>query len=184
MLKMTKEMFREAAERIMAAESVAEPAAEPQLQRPNAVIRNGGPILLRGLMLPLSPSMNTYWRTRVIVSKKRGGRAFASTYVSEDGVKYQERIKELALIKKFMFNTEKRLRIDMVVCMPTRREADIDNRIKPFLDALAVAGVYVNDEQVDVLLVRRGPIMKGGRIVVSIVEIQPDYDAVFREAWG
>ena len=52
-----------------------------------------------------------------------------------------------------------------------RREIDIDNRVKALQDALQHAGVYENDSQIDDLHVKRGLIVQGGRMVVTIGEI-------------
>ena len=49
-----------------------------------------------------------------------------------------------------------------------KRKQDIDNRIKALWDALADAGVFDNDEQIDVLIVQRGTIKKGGGCLVLI----------------
>jgi len=49
-----------------------------------------------------------------------------------------------------------------------RRKQDIDNRIKALWDALASAGVFDNDEQIDVLIVERGEIKKGGGCLVLL----------------
>ena len=49
-----------------------------------------------------------------------------------------------------------------------RRKQDIDNRIKALWDALADAGVFDNDEQIDVLHIERGEIKKGGGCLVII----------------
>ena len=53
-----------------------------------------------------------------------------------------------------------------------RRKQDIDNRIKALWDALADAGVFDNDEQIDVLMVQRGAIKKGGSCLVVIDKIE------------
>jgi crossover junction endodeoxyribonuclease RusA len=52
-----------------------------------------------------------------------------------------------------------------------RRKQDIDNRIKALWDALADAGVFDNDEQIDILMVQRGAIKKGGGCMVIIEKI-------------
>jgi crossover junction endodeoxyribonuclease RusA len=53
-----------------------------------------------------------------------------------------------------------------------RRKQDIDNRIKALWDALASAGVYEDDSQIDVLIVQRGEIKKGGGCLVMIEELE------------
>ena len=61
-------------------------------------------------------------------------------------------------------------RLSVAICLhgPNKRSFDIDNRVKPILDALQRAGVFDDDEQVDSLAVTRGAIVKGGLCVVRI----------------
>jgi crossover junction endodeoxyribonuclease RusA len=54
-----------------------------------------------------------------------------------------------------------------------KRKQDIDNRIKALWDALGDAGVFDDDEQIDILMVSRGAIKKGGGCMVIIEEIEP-----------
>ena len=65
-------------------------------------------------------------------------------------------------------------RLQMTVTLHPRdkRKQDIDNRIKALWDALADAGVFDNDEQIDVLLVQRGEIIKGGacRVIIEVLD--------------
>lgn len=63
---------------------------------------------------------------------------------------------------------EGRLGVSIYLQAPTRRKYDIDNRIKTVLDALQHAGVFEDDEAVDVLEVRRGPIVEGGCCTVMV----------------
>ena len=109
------------------------------------------------LNLPLPPSVNTYrtiFRGRMGISK--AGRAFkeqVSDYVAE------YRVPKLGAA---------RLEMKIVLHPNDRRKQDIDNRIKALWDALADAGVFDNDEQIDILLVERGAIKKGGGCLVII----------------
>ena len=68
---------------------------------------------------------------------------------------------------------DKRLSVMMVFRPRSKRICDIDNRIKPVLDALQDAGVYDDDSQVDHLEMTRGLQMKGGGVVVFIGEYKP-----------
>jgi crossover junction endodeoxyribonuclease RusA len=61
-----------------------------------------------------------------------------------------------------------RLSLRMVVCPPDRRRRDLDNTQKALLDALAHAGVYHDDSQIDRLISERGPVVPGGRVLVEI----------------
>lgn len=165
------------------------------VQRPNAVITNGGPQRLRGLMLPLPPSANRYWRSMPMVKK---GTTFpiylrsfkeiyskirAVTHPSDESRDYISSIKEMAIQRGFMFNLDKPVRIDIVVCPRDRREIDAHNYSKVLLDALEQAQVIIDDSQAIDVRTRLGPIIKGGRVVVSMWEISSDPHAVLKEAW-
>lgn len=63
-----------------------------------------------------------------------------------------------------------RLAVAIWLHAPNKRKFDIDNRVKPVLDALQRAGVYDDDEQVEELHVYRAPIMKLGMCKVCITE--------------
>jgi crossover junction endodeoxyribonuclease RusA len=173
----------------------ATPAPTDIVQRPNAVIRNGGPKLLQGLMLPLPPSANAYWINVLLPMK---GLKFPVTFYTlqaiykairtasvpgKEAKAYCALIGELALQKSFRFFTTKPLRMDVVVCPRDRREIDAHNYTKVLLDALEQAGVYEDDSQVIDLRTRVGPIIKGGRVVISLLEVSVDPQAVLTEAW-
>ena len=64
-----------------------------------------------------------------------------------------------------------RLEMQVTLYPKDRRKQDIDNRIKALWDALADAGVFDNDEQIDTLMVQRGGIKKGGGCMVIIEKI-------------
>ena len=54
---------------------------------------------------------------------------------------------------------------------PDNRKRDVDNVLKPLLDALEHAGTYENDSQIDKLCVTRMEVIKGGSCDVVITEI-------------
>ena len=54
---------------------------------------------------------------------------------------------------------------------PDLRRRDLDNLLKPTLDALQHAGVYEDDSQVDLLMTRRGGVVPGGRLAVRMTEL-------------
>ena len=64
-----------------------------------------------------------------------------------------------------------RISVTIYLHAPTRRKYDLDNRVKAIQDVLTTSGVYLDDEQIDQLLVYRCEIIKGGRAVVVIKEI-------------
>jgi len=114
------------------------------------------------LNLPLPPSVNSYrtiFRGRMGITK--AGREFKAK-VSDYVVDY--RVPKLG---------DSRLEMKVVLYPRDKRKQDIDNRIKALWDALTDAGVFDDDEQIDVLLVERGEIKKGGGCLVMIERIEP-----------
>lgn len=63
------------------------------------------------------------------------------------------------------------IRVEIDLYPPTRQKSDIDNRIKPTLDALTRAGVWEDDSLVAELRVRRMKVVKNGKAVVRIEEV-------------
>lgn len=112
------------------------------------------------ITLPLSPSINHYFA-------RNGNRTYLPAKVREYRQAVAEIVAEIGHQTK-----EGRLSVFMAVHMPTKRRADIDNRVKGCLDALTHAGVWLDDEQVDELHVVRREVIKGGMVKVVITEIE------------
>lgn len=64
--------------------------------------------------------------------------------------------------------SDKRVSVVITYHQPTRRNVDLDGRLKAPLDALTQCGVWADDSQVDRLTVVRGEIVKGGSVDVEI----------------
>jgi len=62
-----------------------------------------------------------------------------------------------------------RLQVTLRLFAPTKARRDIDNYAKPTIDALMHAGCFGDDEQIDELLIVRGPVTKGGQVRVLIM---------------
>lgn len=65
-----------------------------------------------------------------------------------------------------------RLEIEIDVFQPTRQRHDISNRVKAVEDALVDAGIMIDDEQVDRIVVNRRCVTKGGLVIVTIKELE------------
>lgn len=61
-----------------------------------------------------------------------------------------------------------RLKVTLTLNPPTARRYDVDNFSKSLFDALTHCGFWVDDEQVDVLVVRKGQKTAGGNVEVSV----------------
>jgi len=109
------------------------------------------------LNLPLPPSVNHYWGTH-------GHRR----YVSKAGVVFKEQVSDYVAEYSVPKLGTARLQMQVTLYPRDRRKQDIDNRIKALWDALADAGVFDNDEQIDILMIQRGELKKGGGCLVYI----------------
>ena len=109
------------------------------------------------LSLPLPPSVNHYW-----------GSLGTRRFVSKAGKEFKLRVQEYVLEYKVPKLGTARLQMTVTLHPRDKRKQDIDNRIKALWDALADAGVFDDDEQIDVLMVQRGAIIKGGACRVEI----------------
>ena len=114
------------------------------------------------LVLPLSPSTNTYYRkyNNIMV-------------IGKEGKAFKQAVQEYVLVNKVPKFRDRKLKITMVISPRDKRKIDIDNRIKAVLDALQKADVFHDDFQVDHLEMIRGEIIKGGQLLVTIEEVSP-----------
>lgn len=108
--------------------------------------------------LPWPPSANSYWRTfrgRMIISAKgRQYRKAAIAAIQEQAPSFQKLTGRVCVV------------VDAFP--PDRRKRDLDNISKSLLDAMTAAGVWADDEQIDLLILRRGEIRKGGEIRLAV----------------
>lgn len=113
------------------------------------------------LDLPLPPSVNHYW-----------GQHGHRRYVSKAGVAFKAQVSDYVVEYRVPKLGTARLAMTVVLFPKDRRKQDIDNRIKALWDALADAGVFNNDEQIDTLFIERGEIKKGGgcRVYLDILD--------------
>lgn len=108
--------------------------------------------------LPYPPSVNHYWR-----------RVGFRTLISRGGRRYRKEVMALLAADRA---APMRGRLEMVVHVfpPDGRRRDLDNLQKGLCDSLQAAGVYADDSQIDRLDVHRGPIVRGGKVLVQITE--------------
>ena len=109
------------------------------------------------LNLPYPPSVNTYWGFR-------GSRRFLTKTANDFKL-----IVNLAS-KRARFGDDK-VGLEILLHAPDRRRRDIDNVLKPLIDALQAAGVFDDDGQFDKIEIARGSIKSGGgcTIVIAIL---------------
>jgi len=108
--------------------------------------------------LPFPPSVGGMWRayqSRFILSKR--GRQYRKDAISA--------IEELGLSG---LGISDRLSVTITLNPPTLARRDVDNYPKAILDSLSHAGFWLDDEQIDRLLIMRGEKVKGGNVEISI----------------
>lgn len=88
--------------------------------------------------------------------------------ISAAGKKFKADISDYVVEYRVPKLGKARLEMKVVLYPRDRRKQDIDNRIKALWDALGDAGVFDDDEQIDVLHIERGEIKKGGGCLVLI----------------
>lgn len=108
--------------------------------------------------LPFPPSVNGYWR-----AIKRG--KICANILSQKGRDYKDAVKAIIGDRKPI---EGRLAVYIELCPPDRRKRDIDNYTKALLDSLTESGVWIDDEQIDFLLVARGEKENCAKVAIQI----------------
>ncbi|WP_315383410.1 RusA family crossover junction endodeoxyribonuclease [Microvirgula aerodenitrificans] len=117
------------------------------------------------LTMPYPPSANTYWR-----SPNKGALA-GRHLLSEKGRRYRAEVQTLCLVERVRRMTG-RVTVEMLVCPPDRRRRDLDNVLKATLDSLTHGGAWDDDSQIDRLVVSRGDVVPGGRLLVRIKQYE------------
>ena len=112
------------------------------------------------LTLPWPPSVNHYYR-----------RVGPRTLISREGRAYRKNVCALLAGNGARKPPSGgRIALAMDAFPPDRRRRDLDNLLKSTQDALAHAGIYEDDSQIDLLAVRRMRPVPEGRLVVRIQE--------------
>ena len=88
--------------------------------------------------------------------------------LSKAGREFKEQVQDYVIENNVPKLGNSRLEVTIWLYPRDKRVTDLDNRLKAVLDALQDAGVYDDDGQIDVLMIQRGKIVKGGGCTVMI----------------
>ncbi len=122
------------------------------------------------LTLPYPPTVNHYWKSSV--KRVTGNKSRVITRVSDEGKAFAEQVFWLVREQKAYKKLKADLKLVIHVYVPDRRRRDIDNLSKSLFDAMQKAGVYEDDTQIKDFRMIHSGIVKGGKVLLSIEEIQ------------
>ena len=122
--------------------------------------------------LPMPPSVNHYWAKSVGRAK---GKSYVHVRLSDRATKFRNdvvaQVAEIAQRHGSIRTHNGRIRAVVTLHGATKRSFDVDNYGKGLFDALTYCKVYKDDSQIDQLEVKRGEVVKGGRVDVELYEL-------------
>lgn len=111
------------------------------------------------LLLPYPPTVNHYW-----------GQSGKTRFIGKKGKEFRVAVAEACLDAKVQA-LDGRLAVHVALFPPDHRKRDVDNILKPLLDACEHAGCFYNDSQIDELHIIRQEVRKGGACTILILPI-------------
>ncbi|RXK33848.1 hypothetical protein BBD39_07340 [Arsenophonus endosymbiont of Bemisia tabaci Asia II 3] len=112
------------------------------------------------ITIPFPPSVNHYWY-----------HAKHKHFFTAKGRLYRQLVVAEILHQKLCKRLSQRLVAEIDVYLPDLRKRDLDNLMKAPIDALCHGGLIIDDAQIDVLHIERKEIVKGGKLIITILEI-------------
>lgn len=91
---------------------------------------------------------------------------------SQKGRNYLAEVNAYILSNRMAYGLKSSLSVNITAYPPTRAKRDLDNLFKAPLDALTQCGVIADDSLIDDLRIVRGEVVKGGRLEITIMEIE------------
>ena len=121
----------------------------------------------RPLRLPPYQRSTQYWR------HPNKGPLAGRHLISEDGRSYRAAVHGDVLQQlRREPKIEGRIAVAISANPPDRRQRDLDNLLKGVLDAMTHAHVWIDDSQIDDLRIVRDEVMPGGRLIVTVREVE------------
>lgn len=141
---------------------------QPQSIKTEIPSLSAAPDALR-LTLPYPPSLNSIWRSIVMTVR---GKPQVHVLLSEKGREYRRTVlRQVEQAGSPATPAGSRLALHLQACPPDHRARDLSNLPKALEDALTHAKVWADDSLIDRLIVERGPVIKGGRVHVTITPL-------------
>ena len=122
--------------------------------------------------LPMPPSVNHYWSKSVGRAK---GKSYVHVRLSDRAHKFRNdvvaQVADIAQRHGSIRTHNGRIRAVVTLHGATKRSFDVDNYGKGLFDALTYCKVYKDDSQIDQLEIKRGEVIKGGKVAIELYEI-------------
>lgn len=121
------------------------------------------------LTLPFPPSVNTYWRA------PNSGPLRGRHLISARGRKYQNNVIAAVIeqLRRYPKTITDNVAVSVVLFPPDLKRRDLDNYQKALFDALTHSRVWADDSQVKRMLVEWGPVIKKGKVEITISQYKP-----------
>lgn len=119
------------------------------------------------LTLPYPPSVNHYKRVGRLTTTKNG-KIYQPRVNSSATTRFYYEVWMKVRGMKIEGLGEADIHLDLEVYPPDKKKRDIDNILKPTIDALMNSGLFKDDSQISRLVVTRKSIMKHGQIIAII----------------
>ena len=107
------------------------------------------------------PSVNRIWRN-----------GQGKTYLSKEAVEFYQIVKWT--VRERVPKDWRYYRVEIVV-EPRSRRGDVDNKIKPTLDALTKAGFWPDDDRVAFVSCHFGKVNRNGRTLIRVSRMDKKY---------
>lgn len=103
--------------------------------------------------------------------------AHGRRFPNKKALDYKAKVADYVVEYKVPKLGDAKLSMTIWVYPPDKRKRDISNTIKIIEDSLQDAGVYDNDFNIDILLIQRGAITNGGKLLVMIDVLDDNKEA-------
>lgn len=121
--------------------------------------------------LPMPPTVNHYFVERAVPSKHKPGKFVVMKTPGEKALEFRKAVGQALLEQRIPLRIlTGKLAVTISVVPADRRRRDLDNLLKPLLDALVRCELIEDDSDIDELAIRRLDVGEG-RVIVEIREI-------------
>jgi len=139
------------------------------LAEPPRGIPEGKELKTAEFTFPFPPSVNNYWQMMAMPAKPPA-KARVMVFIGKAGKQFRADVCRACEGQRLGITG--RISVTIVLHGRDRRSFDCDNFSKGLLDAMTHAKVWTDDALIDEIIIRRGHIVPGGMVKVSVRETE------------